>query len=153
MLEKIKRFFETKVSTDDGGEPEEHQLQLAAAALLFEVSRSDFSTDDEERNRIRDLIRTQFGLSREETQTLMDLAEEQAHLATSLHGFTSLINANWPLEQRIRLVEFMWEVALADAHLDAHELHLMRKIGSLLYIPHKQMVAAKMRARRRRDQA
>ncbi len=152
MLHTIKRFFETKVKSEDSGEPEEHQLQLAAAALLFEVSRSDFSTDEEERNRIRDLIESQFDLSQEETHTLMNLAEQQANQATSLHGFTSLINANWSLEQRVRLIEFMWDVAYADEHLDAHELHLMRKIGSLLYIPHKQLVAAKMGARRKQEQ-
>jgi uncharacterized tellurite resistance protein B-like protein len=36
---------------------------------------------------------------------------------------------------------------MADGHLDAHELHLMRKIADLLYIGHADYVAAKQRAR------
>jgi len=38
-------------------------------------------------------------------------------------------------------------VAMADGHLDAHELHLMRKIADLLYVGHADYVAAKQRAR------
>ncbi len=146
MIHAIRKFFDSRVAAPDSG-PSEHQLQLAAAALLFEVSRSDFSTDDSERTKIHDLVQTQFSLSEDETETLMQLAEQQAEHATSLHGFTSLINDHWSLEQKIGLVEFMWRVAYADEHLDAHELHLMRKLGSLLYIPHQQFVAAKLRAK------
>ncbi len=146
MIHAIKKFFDTQMAAADDG-PGEHQLQLAAAALLFEVSRSDFSTDDAERAKIRDLVQAQFSLADDEADTLMQLAEQQAKHATSLHGFTSLINGQWPLQRKLELVEFMWRVAYADEHLDAHELHLMRKIGSLLYIPHRDFVAAKMRAR------
>jgi uncharacterized tellurite resistance protein B-like protein len=41
----------------------------------------------------------------------------------------------------------MWRVAYADARLDAHELHLMRRIADLLHVPHLDSMAAKMRAR------
>ncbi len=147
MIEAIKKYFDTRLAAEDG-QPSAHELQLTAAALLFEVSRADFSVGDAEREKIRDLVRAQFGLTDQETDTLTRLAEQQVEQATSLHSFTSLINQHWPLEQRTRLVEFMWRVAYADNHLDAHELHLMRKIGALLYIPHKQLIAAKARARR-----
>lgn len=36
---------------------------------------------------------------------------------------------------------------MTDWHLDAHELHLMRKITDLLYIGHADNIAAKQRAR------
>jgi uncharacterized tellurite resistance protein B-like protein len=41
----------------------------------------------------------------------------------------------------------MWQVAYADNQISAHENHLMRKIASLLYIPHKDYIAAKMCAK------
>jgi uncharacterized tellurite resistance protein B-like protein len=38
-------------------------------------------------------------------------------------------------------------VAMIDGHLDAHELHLMRKLADLLHIGHADNLAAKQRAR------
>jgi len=151
MIRSIKNFYNTKIAKGAESEatPENH-MQLAAAALLFEVSRSDFSIDNPEREKIQELVQSQFDLSSDDAEVLTQLAEGQANKATSLHGFTSLINANWSMEQRVQLIEFMWRVAYADEHLDAHEIHLMRKIGSLLYVPQQQLVAAKLRAKQHR---
>ena len=41
----------------------------------------------------------------------------------------------------------MWQVVYADAELSAHEHHVMRKIADLLYIPHGDYIAAKLRAK------
>lgn len=149
MIKTLKKFFDDNLAEIDE-QPSEHEQRLAAAALLFEISRSDFDVDELERKRIGELVAREFDLSEEETGELMQLAEQQAVDSTSLHEFTSLINEHWPLEQRVRLIEYMWRVAFADHELSEHELHLMRKVGRLLYIPHKQFIAAKIRARETR---
>ena len=59
----------------------------------------------------------------------------------------TLINSDWTEQQRIELVEHMWQIAWMDEQLDDHEVHLMRKIQRLLYIPHKKFIGAKLRAR------
>jgi uncharacterized tellurite resistance protein B-like protein len=51
------------------------------------------------------------------------------------------------MPERITLIEMLWRVAWADKVLSDHEQHMMRKISSLLYIPHKDYIAAKQRAR------
>ena len=148
MIQRIKKFFDDNLRENgSGGPPSAEALQLAAAALMFEVSRSDFKLDPSELAHITEAVRSQFQLGDEQTRVLMGLAREQAEHATSLHGFTSLINEHWPLEQKLKLVEQMWCVAYADRDLNHHEVHLMRKIGRLLYIPHRQFIAAKQRAR------
>lgn len=147
MIERIKKFFDENLGgARSGVSPSEEELQLAAAALMFEVSRSDFKLDSVELEHITETVQSQFRLGDEETRTLLALAREQAEHATSLHGFTSLINEHWPLEKKLKLVEQMWRVAYADRVLNDHEIHLMRKIGRLLYIPHRQFIAAKLRA-------
>ena len=47
------------------------------------------------------------------------------------------------------MMETVWarQVAYADQHLNDHEVHLMRKIQRLLYIPHKKFIGAKLRAK------
>lgn len=147
MLKAIKQFFDDQLSQTEDARPENHALQIAAAAMLFEVSRSDQNTDPRQRAIMAELVKKQFNLSEDEAAVLLDLAEQEVHDATSLHGFISLINKNWSERQRIELVEYMWQVAYSDSMLNDHEVHLMRKVQRLLYIPHKQFIGAKLRAR------
>ena len=148
MIKALKQFFDDQLSQREDDQPREHALQIAAAALLFEVSRSDHSVEPEEREKITSLVKQQFNLTEDEATVLLDLAEQEVHDATSLHGFVSLLNDNWSQKQRIELVEYMWQVAYSDQKLNDHEIHLMRKVQRLLYIPHKQFIGAKLKAKK-----
>jgi len=147
MIKALKQFFDENLHQTPDRRPREHELQIAAAALLFEISRSDKRTNAGERDKIAALIKRQFKLSNKEAAVLLDLAEQEAHDSTSLHGFVTLINDDWSEQQRLELVEHMWQIAWLDDQLDDHEVHLMRKIQRLLYIPHKKFIGAKLRAR------
>lgn len=45
------------------------------------------------------------------------------------------------------IIENLWHVAMTDWHLDAHELHLMRKLAELLYLGHADYATTKTRVR------
>ena len=123
-------------------------VRLATAALLLEMMRMDEHLLAAERSAIAAALRQQFGLDAGQLDTLIALAEQEAHQANDYYQFTSLINKTCTAAQKIRIVENLWQVAMADRHLDAHELHLMRKIADLLYIGHADYVGAKQRARK-----
>ena len=76
----------------------------------------------------------------------MDLAEQEARQASGYYQFTSLINKNCNADQKVRIIENMWHVAMSDGHISAHENHLMRKIADLLYIGHADYITAKQHA-------
>jgi len=124
-----------------------HSLQLATAVLLVEVMRSDAQVGAEERQAVLDALRDKFALRVDELARLYELAETEAQNATDFYRFTSKINKGFSVEQKLRVVEYLWRVALADSHLSHHENHLMRRLGDLLHIPHADYVAAKQRAR------
>ena len=88
-----------------------------------------------------------FGLDLDQLETLLALADQEVRQSSGYYQFTSLINKGCNVEQKVRIIENMWVVAMADGHLDAHEEHLMRKIADLLYVGHADYVAAKRRAR------
>lgn len=145
MLSAIRDFFDRNI----GGAPTQdgHTIELATAALLVEVMRIDAETSDAERATVQRAIREKFGLSEAETSALVALAEEEMRQATDYYQFTSLINQRFTQAQKERVLELMWRVAYADAAIDAHEQHLMRKIAALLYMPDSAYIAAKLRAR------
>ncbi len=149
MILAIRQFFEKHLGVGDevSAADVEHRLHLAAAALLVEMARADYEAHETEMQRIADVVRSAFDLDHEESDALLALAEQHATSATSLHGFTSLINEHWTLQKKIDLVELMWQIAYADTRIDKHEHHLMRKMVQLLYIPHADYVAARLRAK------
>jgi uncharacterized tellurite resistance protein B-like protein len=132
MLNTIKSFFESHVAPAPGREP--HSIELATAALLIEVCRTDRRVTDGELQVVLRALQEKFGLGADEAKALMDLAEDEMRGATDYYQFTSLINRTFTQPQKERVIELMWQVAYADTHLDAHELHVMRKIAGLLHV-------------------
>ncbi len=149
MIDGIRDFFDQFIATDNTASvaARQHALQIATAALLLEMMRMDSTVTDEETAAVAKSLQTRFGLTAKELDSLLRLAAEEARQATDYFQFTSLINRNFSAEQKVQVVEHLWQVAYADGHLDAHEQHFMRKIADLLYVSHADYVAAKQRAR------
>lgn len=143
MLDKIKQFFSVELQMDDT-RSDEQALQLAAAALLIELSRADFQRDGVEQKAIESALQKCFELNPEQLQTLVELAEEENKEATSLFQFTNLIKDNYDPQQRFELVKMLWQVALADGEISKYEDHLIRKIAELIYLPHSEFIRAKL---------
>ena len=152
MIASIKKFFTEMIEpgASGSGAASQHALHVATAALLLEMMRMDSSVTAEETATVAKALQTQFGLAAAEVETLMALAAEEAQQATDYFQFTSLINKAFSAEQRIQVIEYLWQVAFADGHLDAHEQHFMSKIADLLYVPRSAYIAAKQRAREKR---
>ena len=149
MINTIKQFFEKNIQTspESSDEISEHSLQLATAALMIEMMRADAEISDEEQNAITDTIMSKFVLSAEETDTLLKLAEEEISNSTGYFEFTSLINKGYTYDQKIKVVEHLWDVAFSDSVLDKYEEHMVRKIADLIHVSHKDFIEAKLRIR------
>lgn len=147
MLNSIRDFFERNIGAQAASVAERHSIELATAALLVEVMRSDADIKPSEQQVVLRAVREKFGLSDQEAQALFQLAEEQVRTANDYYQFTSLINREFSQQQKQRVIELMWQVAYADAELSAHENHVLRRIAELLHVTHGDYIAAKMRAR------
>lgn len=115
--------------------------------LLVEVMRSEPDIGAAERDAVIAALRDKVGLAGDEIDRLVELAEQASRTATDHFAFTSKINEDFAMGQKVRMSERMWRMAYADGHLGAHENRVMTTVADLLYIPHGDYVAAKMRAR------
>ena len=150
MIDGIRNFFNQVIAPGAAGATgadSQHALHVATAALLLEMMRMDASITAAETASVTRSLQRRFGLEAAQVDTLMALAAEEARLATDYFQFTSLINKSFSAEQKVQVIEYLWQVAYADGHLDAHEQHFMRKIADLLYVSHADYVGAKQRAR------
>lgn len=152
MVSVIKQFFDkyVKTSPESSGEIPDHSLQIATAALLIEMMRADSEISEDEKRTITKSMRLRFGLTDEEIHALLKLAEEKVWEATGYHEFTSLMNKGFSYEQKVKVVEHLWEVAFADSILDKHEEYMVRKIAGLIYVSHKDFIDAKLRVKNKK---
>ena len=147
MIQTIRQFFAVRIASEERPEP---SLELATAALLIEVSRSDFDVSDEERAAIEEQVRKSFGLTEEQTREIVVLAEEEVARAVSLYEFTRLVDKRFTPDQKRHIIGLLWEVALSDERIEGREEHLIRKVATLLHVPHEAFIAEKIAARDRR---
>ncbi|MFT5610283.1 MAG: putative tellurite resistance protein B-like protein [Polaribacter sp.] len=147
MFNSLQDFFSRKSSgTKSNKEPTDDDLKLAAATLMFEMVRSDGKVDQLEIVAMAAILRKQFNLPAEDIHEMIRLARHTSDHSVSLQGFTSDICGNWGNAKRVKLLEYLWLIALADQRVDAHERHLLRKVAGLLYMTEVQIVQAKENA-------
>jgi len=149
MFSTLKDLFDSFTQPTPSQSPSgrAHTVQLAAAVLLVEVVRAEAAVDEAERATMVTALRSKFGLSDDELERLLELAVTTSKTAYDYQRFTSSLNDHFTQEQKIQLVEAMWQVAYADAHIDANENHTISKVAGLLHVTHGEYIAAKMRAR------
>ena len=148
MLKAIKRAL-ASVQGEAHPAPahERRQLHLAVAVLLHEARRADYNEDDQESAAARTALADLFGLDVQECAALLEEAKVRAAQLTSFYAPVSVIKREFSLEERIRLIEYLWRVSFAAGGLDQHEDHYVRKIAHLLYVPNTQSMLARNRAR------
>ncbi len=133
------------------GQPDSEQteelgeLQLAAAALLVEAALMDEDYAEVERRRIAQLLARHFDLSSEAAAALLKAGERRLSKSVDLFGMVRVINDRYQPDERVDIIEMLWEVAYADGTLDDHESSLLRRIAGLLYVTDQQSGAARKR--------
>ena len=145
MLRALTSFLERKTSAGGGAEDREHELKLATAVLLVEVARADFAEDEAELDAVANLLGPHLGLPEDDVRELVAEARQKADHAASLQAFTRQLHEELELGEKLKIVELLWEVALADETLDRHEDHLIRKVSDLLYVSHSDLIRIRNR--------
>lgn len=148
LLERIKAGF--SAGSEAAPDPA-HNLEVAAAVLLLEMRHADHQHSDLERAEIRAQLQSYFKLDEGEVEELLDAAEPAQRQAVSLHSYLQALNATMDVAAKRRVLEMLWRVAYADAHLDSHEEHLLRHLSELLHLPHREFIQAKLAVREERD--
>jgi uncharacterized tellurite resistance protein B-like protein len=120
-------------------------LRLSVAVLLLEAARQDDQFDARERAMIEKLLTQRFALSPQECARLMAAGEARASQMVQLHGHTSNVIEQMTPDERVHLVEMLWDVAYADGVLDPEEDLLIRRVAGLIYVTDRERVLARQR--------
>ncbi len=151
MLDRFLNFFEDRnaasAGTDGSHTPDE--FHLAAAALLVYAAVADANFDARERERIEWLCEHRFALGHAESHALIEDAEREVDESVQILRFTRTIKDGFSYEERVHLMEMLWEVVYADEIVEAHEAQLMRRVAGLIYVDDRDSGIARSRVRKR----
>jgi uncharacterized tellurite resistance protein B-like protein len=146
MLETFRKFFGDLAQ---GGEQahrfDDNDYRLAAAALLVHAAGIDGAVSDDERERLRALLRQRFELDDEAANELLVEATEVEHEAVDLYAFTSLIGRALDEAGRARIIEMMWQVAMTDGQVSEFEDNLIWRAADLLGVSRNERIALRDR--------
>jgi uncharacterized tellurite resistance protein B-like protein len=142
----FNRIFDLlSISPEGVGSAKPDKLQLAVAALLVQAAEMDDVFELSERLSIERLLAGRFGLGLEAARDLLRAAEKASHESNQIYAFTRIAADLMNGEERIGLIEMLWEVAYADGILDPDEDALVRRIAGLIYVSDFDRGAARKR--------
>jgi len=128
---------------------ERNNPAFALAVLLIEVARSDDGVEDRAQGVIQRALALRFGLERSEVIRLIKAAEERATEATDLFHFTRVVVENFTEEERIGVIEMLWEVVYSNGVLTGDEDALIRRVAGLIYVSDRDRREARRRVMQR----
>ena len=147
MLDGLLRILIGLNGSDRAGE--RNDPAFALAVLLIEMARSDDRVEVREHSLIERALARRFGLQRDEVTRLIKAAEEGAVRAADLFHFTRVVVENFTEEERIAVIEMLWEVAYSDDLLTGDEDALIRRVAGLIYVSDHDRAEARQRVMRR----
>ncbi len=146
MIDTILNVFRAVPDAPSAHSPDE---RLALAALLVDAARRDDAYEDSEKAVIDRILASEHGLGASEASALRIEAEQAQDEAMGLFRFTHSLKEATPFEDRIKIVEYLWEVALADGDRDAVEDNLVRQVCGLLGVSDRDSGLARQRVEAR----
>jgi uncharacterized tellurite resistance protein B-like protein len=147
MVDLLKKIFTKTTNGASTGKSvrTSPDVRLATCALLLEMANIDGRFSKLEKERIVELLRNNYQLSAEHAAALMKAAEDELEKSIDLWQFAKLINENYSTEEKIKVIETVWQVVYTDGILDKHEDYLVHKLANLLRLSHKQLIDAKLK--------
>ena len=147
MIDIVKRFFsKTETETaNNASQATEHDVRVAACALFVEMARIDEEFTEAEMETILSIVQDRYGLSREHADALVAEADKELDKSVDLWQFARLINQNYSPDEKIEIIEILWQMVFVDGKMDRYEHYLMNKLKNLLRLSHDQLIAAKLK--------
>ncbi len=142
MLTKIKSFL---LGAAEEKRDEAEDLRVAVVALLVRAATADADFGPEEKEAIRRIVSECFELAPDEVGALIDAARTEEAETLDLHRWTQSVKQAYSEDERVQLIERMWEVVYADGVLDDYEANLLRRVAGLIYVPDRQSGEARQR--------
>jgi uncharacterized tellurite resistance protein B-like protein len=110
------------------------ELELTASILAYEIARSDGSISESELSLLYDEIKKISAKVGKKEEKILEIIEDYSKNSVSFYEFIDDINKDYSKEDKLSLIQFLYDVAYADKILEVSEERLIRRIADLIKI-------------------
>ena len=143
MLQSLKNIFAGNQNLNVKTENKEIDI---LSGLMIEAANTDGEVTQEELNKISNSLINVFKEDPKVVEVSLTKAFENKDNSRSLYYYTSKLNKSYSDKDKIKLIEVLWEIILADNEIHDFETNLIRRLAGLLYISDVECGNAKIRA-------
>tara|TARA_B100001175_G_scaffold302175_1_gene295968 strand:+ start:398 stop:847 length:450 start_codon:yes stop_codon:yes gene_type:complete len=143
LLKSLKNIFASDKSLNI--ETENTEVDILSG-LMIEAANTDGEITQEELNKISYSLINIFKEDPQDVEESLNKAFENKDNSRSLYYYTSKLNKSYSDEKKIKLIEVLWQIILADNEIHDFETNLIRRLAGLLYISDVECGNAKIRA-------
>ena len=149
MLQRFKTAFAKRVQDESiQDDSDEQHIALAAAMLLLEVAWADHEIEERELALIRNALNSLYDISAGQVEAIIAEAKREHDQSISIYPFTRTLNEQLDTGERRKLLQSLWRLNAFDGSPFHYEESIIRKITELLYLTHRDFIAAKLEAKR-----
>ena len=102
--------------------------------LAYEIARSDGDISESELSLLYDEIKKISAKVGKKEEEILEIIEEYSKNSVSFYEFINDINKDYTKEDKLSLIQFLFDVAYADKILEVSEERLIRRIADLINI-------------------
>ena len=145
MLAALRKLMSLRKENENESFSVDQEARMACAALMTRAAWLDGTLDKVEENALRDLMMKRFEISSGEADEILKVAADDLDTSNDLYRYTKDLRDNFDVDERLKLIEMIWEVVYADGVLHDFEATLMRRLAGLLYVDDRDSGEAKKR--------
>ena len=115
----------------------ENEDLAKVAALLIHAAKIDENYSDQEKEIIKKTL-LKIGAKIENIEKIIENGKKIEENTVQILDFTKEVK-NMSNENKIRIIESLWQIIYSNKEADMYETNLMRRLAGLLYIDSKTM--------------
>ena len=142
----FKRFFKKK-QNEVKRTINIFDVELTASILAYEIARSDGDISESELSLLYDEIKKISVKVGKKEEKILEIIEEYSKNSVSFYEFINDINKDYTQEEKLSLIQFLYDVAYADKFLEVSEERLIRRIADLIKIKDVEVLKIKDRSK------
>ena len=112
-----------------------HPSIMAVACLLIHSAKIDENYTDKEKKIVSSAI-IKLGAQKDGVDKILSKAEKLEKESNQILDFTKEVK-NFDEQDKIEIVETLWNIIYSDNQSDIYEANLMRRLSGLLYLDNK----------------
>src|SRR5262245_30097368 len=125
--------------------------KLCAAAIFSEIAMADGKLAPEEQERLRDLLLIRFGLNDAEADALFKIGQQATADSSRLPRMTASVRDHFDHEERIELLEMLFDISYADGEQSQREVKLAEQAGAAIGLQPREIAHARLKIAQRQQ--